>query len=122
MSKINLETQVVDLTSETLTLFPQSGEKSKKSTMPALMVNADREAVALWDKCSEIIRDNVDKQAFRTWFEPIKAFSWADNKLTVIVPSQWFFEWIETHYYSLLQRTIAKVLGEKRSASLSGCC
>jgi len=70
------------------------------------------EALIYWNKCLEIIKDNVNEQVFKTWFEPITALKYEDNKLTVKVPSQFFCEWIEEHFYPLLQKTIFQVLGE----------
>ncbi len=70
------------------------------------------EAKAYWTDCLEIIRDNVSTQVYKTWFEPIKALNWKDNQLIVQVPSQFFCEWIEEHFYPLLQKTIAQILGE----------
>ena len=43
------------------------------------------------------------------------ALKWENRKLTILVPSQFFFEWIEEHYYDLLQQTMLKVLGEGSS-------
>ncbi|TAL67398.1 MAG: chromosomal replication initiator protein DnaA [Bacteroidetes bacterium] len=68
--------------------------------------------MAYWIKCLEIIKDNVSPHIFNTWFEPIKALRWENKQLTVKVPSQFFCEWIEDQYYSLLQKTISQVLGE----------
>jgi chromosomal replication initiator protein len=34
-----------------------------------------------------------------------------DNVLTIQVPSQFFYEWLEEHYISLLKKTIKKELG-----------
>lgn len=70
-------------------------------------------AKVCWNNCLELIRDNVSTQVFRTWFEPIKALNWYNNQLVVQVPSQFFCEWIEEHFYPLLQKTISQVLGEE---------
>jgi len=96
---------------DNFTLFP---EIDKKLNQPqySLPNSKDEIAVAYWNKCLSIIKDNVDIQAYKTWFEPIKAHSWSPNKLTILVPSQWFYEWIETHYFTLLQKTIHRVIGE----------
>lgn len=75
----------------------------------------DRIAGEYWRNCLEIIRDNVSTQVFKTWFEPIKALSWNGNQLVVQVPSQFFCEWIEEHFYPLLQKTITQVLGDEAS-------
>jgi chromosomal replication initiator protein len=56
----------------------------------------------VWERCLEVIRDNVSLQSFKTWFEPIKPIKVADNTLTIQVPSQFFYEWLEEHYISLL--------------------
>lgn len=72
---------------------------------------------AVWKECLDIIRDNITRQSFRTWFEPLKAVSLDEEdghaKLTVQLPSRFYFEWLEEHYYGLLRKTITKVLGEK---------
>ncbi len=60
-----------------------------------------------------IIRDNVSQQVFKTWFDQIRPLTWDGSQLTVEVPSQFFYEWIEEHYSSLLQKTIQKVLGAR---------
>jgi chromosomal replication initiator protein len=66
----------------------------------------------LWTECSAIIRDNVTPQVYRTWFETIDAQSWDGETLTIQVPSQFYFEWIEEHYNALLKKVVAQILGE----------
>lgn len=71
------------------------------------------DAATLWGRCLDIIRDNVSQQVFKTWFEQIRPMRWEGSQLTVEVPSQFFYEWIEEHYAPLLLRTVQKVLGAK---------
>ncbi|MDW8465165.1 MAG: DnaA N-terminal domain-containing protein [Chloroherpetonaceae bacterium] len=71
-------------------------------------VQAAREA---WRKCLDIIRDNVNPQSFKTWFEPIVPLRLSGGELVIQVPSQFFYEWLEENYYSLLKRTILDVIG-----------
>lgn len=70
---------------------------------------------AVWKECLDIIRDNVSRQSFKTWFEPLKAVGLEQDgdqvKLTIQLPSRFYFEWLEEHYFSLLRKTITKVLG-----------
>jgi len=68
-------------------------------------------AKKVWDSCLKIIRDNINHQSFKTWFEPIRPLRLVDNVLTIQVPSQFFYEWLEEHYIDLLRRTIKKELG-----------
>lgn len=68
-------------------------------------------AVTIWNNCLKIIKDNINGQSFKTWFEPIKPVKLNNDVLTIQVPSQFFYEWLEEHYISLLRRTIKKELG-----------
>ncbi len=65
----------------------------------------------VWDNCLKIIKDNVNAQSYKTWFEPIKPVKIEGNVLTIQVPSQFFYEWLEEHYVSLLRKTIKRELG-----------
>ncbi|HAS36102.1 MAG TPA: chromosomal replication initiator protein DnaA, partial [Flavobacteriales bacterium] len=49
--------------------------------------------------------------SYKTWFEPIKPVKLKDSVLTIQVPSQFFYEWLEEHYITLLKKTIKKELG-----------
>lgn len=69
-------------------------------------------AKASWDLCLEIIRDNINYQKYKSWFEPIKPIKLENNTLTIQVPSQFWYEWLEEHYYNMLRSTISKVLGD----------
>lgn len=67
----------------------------------------------VWEKCLSIIRDIVEWQPFKTWFEPIKPVKLAENVLTIQVPSQFFYEYLEEHYVGLLGKTIKRELGKE---------
>lgn len=67
----------------------------------------------VWSNCLKIIKDNVSLQSYRTWFEPIKPIALIDQVLTIQVPSQFFYEWLEEHYVSLLRKTIKRELGKE---------
>lgn len=70
-----------------------------------------KDCKVIWDNCLNVIRDNVPYQSYRTWFEPIVPIKIDDNVLTIQVPSQFFYEWLEEHYISLLKKTVKKELG-----------
>lgn len=71
-----------------------------------------KSADLVWDKCLTFIKDNITAQAFKTWFEPIKAVKLADDALSVQVPSKFFYEWLEEHYVKILKVALTKELGE----------
>ena len=64
-----------------------------------------------WQECLKIIKDNVNPQSYKTWFEPIKALKLQNKVLTIQVRSQFFYEWLEEHYVQLLHKTLKKVIG-----------
>jgi chromosomal replication initiator protein len=64
-----------------------------------------------WKDCLAVIKDNVSLQSFKTWFEPIVPLKLKNKVLTIQVPSQFFYEWLEEHYITLLKKTIQKELG-----------
>ena len=66
----------------------------------------------VWNNCLQIIKDNVSLQSYKTWFEPIHPVKLDDGVLTIQVPSQFFYEWLEEHYVTLLRKTIKRELGE----------
>lgn len=72
---------------------------------------AEKTCEQIWNNCLNIIRDNVSLQSFKTWFEPIKPVKLNGNVLTIQVPSQFFYEWLEEHYITLLKKIIKKELG-----------
>lgn len=66
----------------------------------------------VWKNCLAIIKDIVEWQHYKTWFEPIKAIELKDNVLTIQVPSQFFYEYLEEHYVTLLAKTLKRELGK----------
>ena len=65
----------------------------------------------IWEDCLTMIRENVQPQAYSTWFEPIRPVDYKNNLLTIQVPSEFFYEYLETHYIKVMKATIRKVLG-----------
>ncbi len=66
----------------------------------------------VWANCLNIIKDNLgNSQSYKTWFEPIKPVKLENKILTIQVPSQFFYEWLEEHFIGLIKKTIKKELG-----------
>lgn len=64
----------------------------------------------VWNDCLTFIKDNIQPQAYKTWFEPIKPVKLTENALSVQVPSKFFYEWLEEHYVKLLKVALTKSL------------
>lgn len=74
------------------------------------MIESDH--VGLWNRCLKVIRDNVPETTFNTWFAPIIPLKYENKALTVQVPSQFFYEFLEEKFVELLRATLYKEIGE----------
>ena len=70
-------------------------------------------ASSVWDNCLSFIKDNIQPQAFKTWFLPIKPVKLNGNVQSIEVPSKFFYEWLEEHYVKLLKTALYKELGDE---------
>ena len=70
-----------------------------------------RNASSVWDDCLSFIKDNIQPQAYKTWFLPIKPVKLSENVLSIEVPSKFFYEWLEEHYVKILKTALQKELG-----------
>lgn len=68
-------------------------------------------AQSVWTNCLTFLSDNIQPQAFKTWFEPIVAVKLENNVLSIQVPSKFFYEWLEEHYVKILKMALTKELG-----------
>lgn len=59
-----------------------------------------------------MIRDIIPEAAFNTWFAPIVPLKYENNVLTIQVPSQFFYEYLEDKYIDLIQQTLYRKIGE----------
>ncbi|MFL0163110.1 chromosomal replication initiator protein DnaA [Aquirufa salirivi] len=71
------------------------------------------EVTQLWNKCLNIIRDDISEQSFMTWFNPIVPLKFQNNTLTIQVPSQFFYEWLEENFVSSLRKAIDQTIGRQ---------
>ena len=65
----------------------------------------------LWNRCLEVIKDNISEASFNTWFAPIVSLKYENNIFVLQVPSQFFVEYIEEKYIDLLRMTLYREVG-----------
>ena len=66
----------------------------------------------VWGKCLAVIKDIVPEAAFNTWFLPIVPLAYEEKKVTIQVPSQFFYEYLEEKYANVLKVTLHRVFGK----------
>lgn len=64
-----------------------------------------------WNRCLEIIRDNVSEKTFKTLFADIIPLKYEAGTLTIQVKSNFVYEFLEANYLDLLCTTLFKVFG-----------
>jgi chromosomal replication initiator protein len=69
--------------------------------------------VDIWSQALSILKDNLNEQTYTTWFKPIVPLKLEDERLTVQIPSHFFYEFIETHYSELLNRSLQHIIGDR---------
>ncbi|WP_342265331.1 chromosomal replication initiator protein DnaA [Cardinium endosymbiont of Philonthus spinipes] len=65
----------------------------------------------IWNKCLLYIQGQISEQTYKTWFSPIIAKDFKDGILTIQVPSQFFYEWLEEHHLPLLKQAVLQEIG-----------
>ena len=68
--------------------------------------------VVLWNRCLDVIKDNVPETTYNTWFAPIVPLKYEDKTLILQIPSQFFYEILEERFVDLIRKTLYKVIGE----------
>lgn len=75
------------------------------------------DAASVWKECLKSIKENVTLMTYNTWFLPIKPLELSGYTLKVQIPSQFFWEWIDEHYNTLINRTILDIIGTEARLS-----
>jgi chromosomal replication initiator protein len=78
---------------------------------------AASESSLIWRECLKHIKENVTLMTYNTWFLPIKPLELDGVTLKVQLPSQFFWEWIDEHFNTLITKTISQVLGPEAKLS-----
>ena len=61
----------------------------------------------------EMFHSNVSEQQYQIWFSPmrVKSYDTEQKELTVFIPSQFFFEYLEEHFRRLIHITVSRFFG-----------
>jgi chromosomal replication initiator protein len=66
----------------------------------------------VWQRFLEIVKQEIGSEtSYKTWFEPIVPIRLSNQTLTIQVPSQFFYEWLEENYVHVLRKAIDYTLG-----------
>ena len=64
--------------------------------------NVDWNKDELWSKCLLYIKERIQEQAYQTWFDGVSVIDLNDEGITLQVPNQFHYEWLESKYRHLI--------------------
>ena len=67
---------------------------------------------SMWEKCVGIITDNIGEVRAKTWFSDAKPVGYSQHKLTLQIPSRFYYEKYEDEFYGILSTSLRKVFGD----------
>lgn len=65
-----------------------------------------------WNRFLEIIRDNVGADRFDTWFACAVPVDFKDSRLTIGLPSSFYYEKYEDDFYEILTSALRRIFGK----------
>ena len=74
---------------------------------------------AVWQDSLTLIKDRVATQTFQTWFEPLKVANLQDSQMTLQVPSQFYYEWLDSHYRPIILAALKQASGRELQVQYS---
>lgn len=81
--------------------------------------NNDNLANRIWSECLKVLKNKTNTQSYNTWFVPIVPLAFEFGNLKLEVPSQFFCEWLEEHYSTMLFEAITSIVGENSKIEFS---
>jgi chromosomal replication initiator protein len=91
--------------------MPELTQQEIVTDLPSETVQSGLFAKKVWSSCLSLIEEKINTLAFKTWFVPIRPLFFNGNELTIEVPSQFFYEWIEENYSAHVKQALKNVIG-----------
>ena len=66
----------------------------------------------VWQIIANQLQEELPRQSFLTWFKPLEPVSFDGDVLTLCTPSQFYHDWIESHYSNHIRQAVNETLGE----------
>ncbi len=69
-------------------------------------------AKEIWAACLSIIKQSLNGLSFKTWFEPIEPLGYDNKELTIKLPNDLSWDYIEVNFNSLIKKALLTVIGQ----------
>lgn len=78
-------------------------------------VDSNNDAQIIWNECLKRIKELIPPMTFNTWFTPIKPIRVENSVLTVQLPGNFFYEWLDEHYKHIINDSVKFALNKSAS-------
>ena len=62
----------------------------------------------MWNRCLQVIKDNVPEKTYTCWFEPIEPIKFENNTLFIGVPTLFFYEMLDGPFLNIMRKALEK--------------
>ena len=66
----------------------------------------------MWNRCLQVIKDNVPEKTYTCWFEPIEPIKYENSTLFIGVPTLFFYEMLDGPFLNIMRKALEKGIGE----------
>ncbi len=70
-----------------------------------------------WEQAQVRLKQILDEHSYKNWFAQTRYESYADGKMVVAVPSQFFADWLRDHYLDAIGQAVREVLPDFEEVS-----
>jgi len=82
-----------------------------KITKKKRLKNKTSDSSRVWKEFLLTIKKSIPNLSYNSWFLPLRPLELNKDELKILVPNDYFVEWIEQHYNTLINNTVEQVLG-----------
>ncbi|MFN0300114.1 MAG: chromosomal replication initiator protein DnaA [Burkholderiales bacterium] len=73
----------------------------------------------VWEACISRLEQEISKQQFTTWIQPLRALVPSPGELRVLAPNRFVMQWVRDRYFSRIQALANEVTGVTVQVSMS---
>lgn len=74
---------------------------------------------AVWEACISRLEQEISKQQFTTWIQPLRALDPSPGELRVVAPNRFVMQWVRDRYFSRIQALATEISGESIQLSMT---
>jgi chromosomal replication initiator protein len=72
----------------------------------------------LWDEVADRLKEALNGQTYRTWFDQVEGGKVTDDEVVLTVPNDFTRQWIEAHFHGLVKAAVRELTGDERPVRL----